>query len=218
MAASTKSRPVRPYGGVSAEQRVHDRRERLLEAALDEFGTRGFASTGVKDVCRRAGLTDRYFYESFKDSRALFIAVFDRATERLLGSVATAVERASPEPEPQARAAIDAYVRELAEDERLARVVLTEAAAAGPEAERHMRVTLRRMAGLVEATAAPHLPPGFPRKVLRLGAVSVVGAVDRLVVEWHDGQLGASVDEVVDYAVGMFLALGASIGVSKGQG
>src|SRR5206468_2848506 len=75
--------PTRPYGGVSAERRVADRRERLLEAALEDFGTRGVAATGVKDICRRAGLTDRYFYESFRDSGELFTAVCDRATTHL---------------------------------------------------------------------------------------------------------------------------------------
>ena len=71
----------RTYGGVSAAERAASRRERLLDAGLELFGTHGFAATGVKDVCRQAGLTDRYFYESFRDSRELFLAVFDRLTD-----------------------------------------------------------------------------------------------------------------------------------------
>ena len=55
---TTTKRPVRPYGGVSAQERMTERRERLLEAGLEEFGTRGFGQTGVKDICRQAGLTD----------------------------------------------------------------------------------------------------------------------------------------------------------------
>src|SRR5882757_3781988 len=88
---TTKGPPRRIYGGVSAEQRVAERKERLLEAALEEFGTRGVLATGVKDVCRRAGLTDRYFYESFHDGGELFVAVFDRATAQLFAVVAGAV-------------------------------------------------------------------------------------------------------------------------------
>src|SRR4029077_5184552 len=57
--------PQRAYGGVSAEDRIAARRAKLLDAGLELFGTRGYATTGVKDVCREAGLTDRYFYESF---------------------------------------------------------------------------------------------------------------------------------------------------------
>src|SRR5436305_775410 len=90
--------PARSYGGVSAEQRMAERRERLLDAGLSEFGTRGVTSTGVKDICRAAGLTDRYFYESFHRLDELFTAVFDRATERLFKVVAVALSAASPEP------------------------------------------------------------------------------------------------------------------------
>src|SRR5438105_12011502 len=118
MPETTTKRPVRPYNGVSAEDRIAARRERLLDAGLQEFGTRGYAQTGVKDICRAAGLTDRYFYESFKDSSELFVAVFDRVTERLFTIVEHAAAAAPPEPEAIARAAISAYVRELAADTR----------------------------------------------------------------------------------------------------
>src|SRR6185503_10298102 len=43
--------PQRTYGGVSADERIAARRAKLLEAGLELFGTRGFATTGVKDVC-----------------------------------------------------------------------------------------------------------------------------------------------------------------------
>src|ERR1700745_3649730 len=82
--------PQRTYGGVSADERIAARRARLLGAGLELFGTRGFAATGVKDVCRQAGLTDRYFYESFNDGGELFLAVFDRITDEVLPVVAGA--------------------------------------------------------------------------------------------------------------------------------
>ena len=87
MASSRQRTPVRPYGGVSANERIATRRTRLLEAGLELFGTDGYLASGVKDVCREAGLTDRYFYESFRDTRELFIAVFDRVTDELFASV-----------------------------------------------------------------------------------------------------------------------------------
>src|SRR5260370_23231648 len=109
MTKSGQRRRVRSYGGVSAEQRVAERRERFLAAGLEEFGTRGVLSTGVKDVCRRAGLTDRYFYESFRDGGELFTAVFDRATGHLFEVVATPLAAAPAHPAAQSRAVIEAY-------------------------------------------------------------------------------------------------------------
>src|SRR5690348_11547753 len=100
----------RTYGGISAAERIAARRARLLDAGLELFGTQGFSATGVKDVCREAGLTDRYFYESFGDGRELFLAVFDRLTDELFSAVATAVARSGADPERQLRDAIGTFV------------------------------------------------------------------------------------------------------------
>jgi AcrR family transcriptional regulator len=200
---------VRTYGGLSADERIAHRRTQLIEAGLEEFGTRGFAATGVRDICRRAGLTDRYFYESFKDSSALFIAVFDRATARLFEVVARALAEAPPEMEAQARAVIEAYVRALADDPRIGRVVFVEAASAGPEAEGHMRTTLRSFAALIEAAAGPYMPRGLAPDALRFGALMLVGGIERVMIEWHEGELDTPVERIVDYLVDMLLAAGA---------
>jgi AcrR family transcriptional regulator len=206
-------RPVRAYGGVSAQQRMAERRARLLEAGLQEFGTRGVHQTGVKDICRRAGLTDRYFYESFRDSGELFMAVFDRATRYLFDVVADALMRAPADPQAQSQAVIEAYVRALADDPRLARVVFIEAPSAGPEVERHMRKTLRRFARLIEAGARPYLPAEVTDDALRFAATSLVGAIERLMIEWQDGELGLSVEQIIEHTVGMLLLFGRAAGM-----
>ena len=122
------------------------------------FGTAGFAATGVKDVCRAAGLTDRYFYESFRDGRALFLAVFDAVTDELFAAVAAAVADAEPDAEEQLRAAIGTFLRALADDPRSARVVFAEAAAAGPEAARTCARRCAASPSSSAATARAHLP------------------------------------------------------------
>lgn len=199
--------PVRPYGGISAQERVAARRARLLEAGLQCFGTAGFAATGVKDVCRAAGVTDRYFYESFKDSRALFLAVFDEVTDVLFAAVADAVIAVDPVAERQLRAAIGTFLEALADDPRRARVVFAEAAAAGPEAAAHMHGTLRRFSALVEATARAHLPADAPPVAPRIVAVSLVGTLERLVTEWQAGELDQSVEQLTEQCVALYARL-----------
>lgn len=199
--------PVRSYGGVSAEQRVADRRARLLAAGLECFGTTGFAGTGVKDVCRAAGLTDRYFYESFTDGRALFLAVFDEVCEALFAAVAEAVLAVAPAAEEQLRAAIGTFLHALADDPRRARVVFAEAAAAGPDAAAHMQLTLRRFADLVDATARAHLPASTPAASSRVLALSLVGLLERAVVEREAGELDLSVDALTEECVALYARL-----------
>jgi AcrR family transcriptional regulator len=206
MTAATEKTRARPYGGVSADQRLADRRERLLDAALELYGTRGYAVTGVKDVCRRAGLTDRYFYESFPNSGELFAAAFDRTTNDLLVLVAQRLVNLPADPSAQVRAAIEAFVRALADDPRKARLLFVEVASAGAEVERHVRATVRRFAALVIETARPHLPADVSDQLLRMAALSLIGAIALVMVEWQDGQLDASIDELIDYFVDVFLA------------
>jgi AcrR family transcriptional regulator len=214
MATTNTRAPLRSYGGVSAGDRVAARREKLLDAALELYGTRGFNATGVKDICRQAGLTDRYFYESFRDAAELFIATYERATSELLTSVGEGVAAVAPQPDRQVRAALETFVRALAEDPRKARVLFAETASAGPEAERHVRASLRRFADLVAATARPHLSPTMPDRLLRMGALSLVGAIERVIIEWQDDQLETTIDEIIEYLVQLFLATGATVGVN----
>jgi AcrR family transcriptional regulator len=215
MTATNSRAPVRSYGGVSATDRVAARREKLLSAALELYGTRGFAATGVKDICRQAGLTDRYFYESFRDAGELFIATYNRATSELLRSVAENVAAVASVPDQQVRAAIETFICALADDPRRARVVFAETASAGARAERHVRASLRQFADLVATTARPHVPLTMPDRLLRMGALSLVGAIERVITEWQDGQLEATIDEIIEYLTQLFLAAGTTAGVNR---
>jgi AcrR family transcriptional regulator len=203
--------PQRAYGGVSADERIAARRAKLLAAGLELFGTRGFAATGVKDVCREAGLTDRYFYESFEDSNALFVAIFDRLTDELFRSVAEAVVDAEGDAERELHNAITVFVETLATDPRKPRVLFTEAAAAGPQAAAHMRATLRRFAELVAATARRHLPADTLDEDVQLIALSLVGLLERAITEREEGALDIPLDRLVDRCVALYLKLLAAV-------
>src|SRR4051794_32612380 len=203
---------TRTYGGLSAEERIAARRAKLLDAGLELFGTRGFAATGVKDLCREAGLTDRYFYESFGGSDELFLAVFDRLTDELFQAVAVAVGAGGQRPEEQLRAAIGTFVDALAADPRKPRLLFGEAPAAGPAAAAHMRATLRRFAALVEATARLHLPPTTPDEDVRLVALSLVGLLERVVTEHVDGTLDVPLERVVERCVALYAELLRAVG------
>ncbi|NED65389.1 TetR/AcrR family transcriptional regulator, partial [Streptomyces sp. SID10244] len=71
----------RRYGGADADERRDRRRLDLIAAGLDLFGSDGYASASVKRVCEHAGLTQRYFYESFADRPALLAAVYEDCVE-----------------------------------------------------------------------------------------------------------------------------------------
>ncbi|MBF6542489.1 TetR/AcrR family transcriptional regulator [Nocardia brasiliensis] len=191
-------RPVRPYGGVGAADRVAARRDKLLAAGLELFGTRGYPATGVKDLCRTAGLTDRYFYESFGGTAELFAAVFDQVIDELFAAVAVAVDAVPATGTRKLRAGIGTYLTALAEDARKMRIVFVEPAGAG--AEQRMREALWRFARLVARTATAARPETEPpAELVDIYALSVVGMLERVLVEKEGGRLDVPMDELVDY-------------------
>src|ERR1700752_1144970 len=100
----------RTYRGASPEQRQAERRERLVEAAIEVFGTTGYRAATIDQVCAQAGLTKRYFYESFTDSEALLLAAYERTTGRLHDRVQAAIGRAQPDVEAITHAALAEFI------------------------------------------------------------------------------------------------------------
>ncbi|MEU1996434.1 TetR family transcriptional regulator [Nocardia gamkensis] len=77
----------RTYGGVSADERRAERHARLVRAARELLESGDTAQVTVTAVCRRAKLTERYFYESFTDRDALLGGVYDDFADEFIRMV-----------------------------------------------------------------------------------------------------------------------------------
>ncbi|MHA7834249.1 MAG: TetR/AcrR family transcriptional regulator, partial [Algiphilus sp.] len=89
-ADATPRSPHRKYAGKDASTRKAERRDKLLVAAVALIGDKGFAATTIDDICREAGLTKRYFYESFDRREVLLTKAFESVTRELLQRIAKA--------------------------------------------------------------------------------------------------------------------------------
>lgn len=203
---------TRAYRGVSAADRAAARRAALIDAAIRLFGTHGYVATGVKDLCREAGVSDRYFYESFRDRGELYAAAFHHVVTELLAVVGGAALADVGAPERQARAAVDSFIGHLTAEPAKARLLFLEVGAVGGEVGREVRASTRRFAELLAGAARPHLPPGTSDLRLTMAALSLVGAMGVVILEWLDGGLDATVDDITDYFVDMLLAAGQAAG------
>lgn len=85
------SKTGRRYSGLDADQRTRQRRDAILAAALELFGTNGYAATSVKQICREAALTERYFYESFTDRHACLVALYSDLAQEMSTATTTAI-------------------------------------------------------------------------------------------------------------------------------
>lgn len=73
--------------------RADERRALVLEAATQVFGERGYHGATTDAVARAAGVSQPYVVRMFGSKEALFIAVLDRALDRLMDTFAAAVEQ-----------------------------------------------------------------------------------------------------------------------------
>jgi len=90
-------------------ERQQARREKLIEAGIEVYGTHGFFAVTVKDICNEAKLTERYFYESFKKSDQLFQTIFLKLIDELQQNVMQAIMQASNSHEKMVDAGLTAH-------------------------------------------------------------------------------------------------------------
>ena len=117
---------TRTYGGVSSEERRIERRQRLIDAALEVFGTRGLGQATMRDICTKARLTDRYFYESFANVQEAFEAVYTHLRGLLLVRLRVAMASVKPEASAVTEAGLRTFFEFVKEDPRCARIMLID--------------------------------------------------------------------------------------------
>src|SRR5690349_9474570 len=113
----------RSYRGVSAGERAAVRRAALLDAALDLLGGDPPAPGTMTAICERAGLTERYFYESFRSRDALLVALLDQVATELLERTEAVLDDDGP-PDELVRRALEVLLDVLAGDPRKGRFAL----------------------------------------------------------------------------------------------
>ncbi|GAA3726763.1 AcrR family transcriptional regulator [Spinactinospora alkalitolerans] len=170
----------RRYAGLGPAERARQRRAALLDAAKDLFGTNGYRATSVKQVCARAGLTERYFYESFRDREAALAAVYDELVGGMRAATLEAIAKAERSEAVAARA-LAAFVDFLTADERRAQIVLIEVVGVSPELESRRHTVLTEFSELVTDV---WLGERGPASLRRLTAVALVGGVNHLLIDW----------------------------------
>lgn len=193
----------RVYGGLTAEQRTAARRERLLDAGLEVFGTEGYKNATVRSVIRTSGLGERYFYENFEDLDDLMVAVAQRIHEEVMREALLAVAGAGEDPVDQIRTGLESFIRAMTRDPRKARIKLLEMSGAGEKVRNRRREGMNEMAALI-AFRAPDAAKSATSLDPQLIALGLVGAVNELLIEWFVGEIDGDIDRLVNHCTALF--------------
>ncbi|RDI53908.1 TetR/AcrR family transcriptional regulator [Nocardia mexicana] len=180
----------RRWRGVEPADRTATRRRQLLDAGLELLGTVGAAGMSMRAVCREAGLTERYFYESFPNLDALQLAVLDEVVLGARDRLLAALTAAPPEPERIFAHVVARFTDYMDEDPRRGRIMFVESQATRALGERGNELVVEFTAPIALSIA------GAERKRnpaddtdIRLNAHAIFGAMAFLYRPWLDGAL-----------------------------
>lgn len=197
----------RVYGGVTAEQRHAERRRKVIDACLDLLGDRPVSDLTVGDVCAKAGLSKRYFYEHFDTLDSLVDAVMDEAVTVLTAAVFT--DRAAVTDDlPRDRLA--SFVDAITSDPRLARIVFVETFGSGSLSRHRHRLVHQSVTLILDDFLAPERSRIDDETARVLTAYSLAGATSELLVAWTEGELDASAEQLIDHLATLFERMASS--------
>lgn len=176
----------RSYAGESPEVRQARRRRRFIDSGKALFGTLGYRKTTMRNLCAHAGLTDRYFYESFASLEDLLAAVYEELAGELETAVLTAVRSADRQlpVEDLIALGLDAFFRQ-AENAGMARVIWLEVLGVSPRIDALYNGVLRRFADMLLMLVRMALPDWhMPDEVARVLSMGLIGAVSEATKDW----------------------------------
>lgn len=199
------------YRGASAEERRAQRRQRLLDAALEIVGTQGWSAGTLRGICEQAKVGPRFFYESFADTDELLGALHGELLDTALGQALGAMAGAPVELRARTEVAFQAMIRYLTDDPRRARVLFSEAYGSETLMRRRFAAMQRISATVLEASRELLALPAQHERVLNAVSLLVSGGVTELVLGWLNGGLGLDRDELIAISVEFALTIGEAV-------
>lgn len=198
----------RMYRGVDTEQRRAERRERLLEAALDEFTSRGYHKTKIADLCARAGVSTRNFYEKFASKEALLLELHAHINTVAMKRMLPVLDSlADADALTRITTLVDAFVDAVTSDPRYPRLNYVEAPGISQAMEHQHQDWFKRYTDFIEAECDRAAAAGLaPVRNYHLTSIALVGAVTGILREWQAHEPPLPVSDVATEIREVFIA------------
>lgn len=203
---------VRPWRGVSPEERIAERRGQLLEAALEVFTSKGFHGSKVRDVCREAGLTERYFYESFSNKEHLLVTLGEQIVADLVAAASPGIALADTDLPAAVANTARAVVGSLTDDPRRARILFVEVVGVSAEIEDRRRIAIATLADVVRNGVAEAFGSWVLASTeLELLSRALIGAAQELLIAYVRDELELDREALIENFGYLFLQVGPAV-------
>ena len=158
-------------------------KDRLLQAAMDVFADRGYHGATVDDIVAASETSKGAFYHYFPSKQGVFLRLLDQLADLVESGVETAIEHQQGAL-GKVEAALRVVLEVTSERRDLARILLIEAAALGPEFEQSRVGIHRRFATLIRRHLDRAVADGdIPPQDTALASAAWIGAINEVVTQ-----------------------------------
>jgi AcrR family transcriptional regulator len=203
---------TRRYGGVDAAERRRERQRKLIDAGLDIFGSKGYHLATVRDVCSNAGLSERYFYETYKTLGELFDAVYAElrraVQQRVMAAIMTQGAVSIGNPLAMGESSMRAWLGFIQEDPRRARIMLVDAMGVSESGVRSAETAVNEMKSLLR-TFITMLYPALQRADFELDLIvsGLTGSTIYIAKAWAQSGFKQPLDHIVQHNMLFYRAM-----------
>lgn len=159
-------------------------RERILDAALNIFSSKGYHDTRLDEIVDEAHVSKGSIYFHFPNKEKLFLALVDQFSDLLERRVVEAIQQ-EQQGMDRIRAALITVLDTFGRYRRPAKILLVQAVGLGTVFEKKRMIVTDRFAALIqtyldEAVLVGDIPPGDTEII----AHAWMGAIYNIVIQW----------------------------------
>lgn len=180
-------------------------RRRLLDGLAASIADKGYRTTTVADIVRRARTSRRTFYEHFAGKEACFAALITDANAEMIRQISAAVDQSAPW-ERQVRQAVEAWIACSESEPALMVSWIRDVPSLGEAGRRLQRDVMEPFIDTIQAFCdTPQWRAAGAGPVSRLQVIMLVGGLRELTATTVED--GGRIGEVTEVAVQASIAL-----------
>jgi AcrR family transcriptional regulator len=169
---------------VLQQTRSSERYQRILDAALQVFSQRGYRDASVDDIAGTAQTSKGGVYFHFPNKEAIFLALLQRTTTRLLEKIEEAAA-ATDDPLAKADAALLTVLRVFTKHRALARLFMVEALGAGREFHQRMAAVRNDFTMIIKRHLDTAVEEGVIEPIdTEIAARAWFGSSNEVITQW----------------------------------
>jgi AcrR family transcriptional regulator len=158
-----------------------ERREQILDVAVEVFAKKGFHSTSMNDVAEAAGVTKPVLYQHFDSKQDLYLALLDEVGARMITAITKATAGAT-NGRSQTELGFRAYFQWVADDHDAFLLLFGFRSNRDEESTQAIRRITSEAASAIAPLIAADIDPDH-RRTLAHGLVGLAEGVSRRLVE-----------------------------------